>query len=236
MIMTNNDYPFIKNNIHFRMLSSSIIAAFKTKQAQDLQQVTRLEVKFAEPCREVLLLEYERVSRLLMALEYVCLKNGSNVVSDDVIADILNRVSKGISTIEMVIAEHSEIFADIGDYVGLMHSQAVPYIKDSIQTNLKDSSADTAFMAIARVLTDYMEHVLLSLHEYNSICYRSVEAPFICVSNFDKANKDAPVENREQFLKTKFNITDLEYHDYTTQIPDEVKALFASNTDEECSV
>ena len=234
--MTNNDYPFIKNNIHFRMLSSSIIATFKTKQAQDLQQVTRLDVKFAEPCREVLLLEYERVSRLLMALEYVCLKNGSDIVSASVIEDILSRVSRGISTIETVIAEHTDIFADIGDFVQFMHSQAVPYVKDSIQANLKDSSADTAFIAIARVLTDYMEHVLLSLHEYNSICYRSVDTPFICISNFDKANKDVPVNTREQFLKTKFNIPDLEHHDYTTKIPEELKAIFASDNVEECAI
>lgn len=73
------DYPFTKNNIRFRMVSSKALEHFYSFKGYLLAELLQENNQFSEPARETLLLLYNSYSHFLQNLEHQLLRHQPNV-------------------------------------------------------------------------------------------------------------------------------------------------------------
>jgi len=85
--------------------------------------------------------------------------------------------------IENVIDSHPEIFCIvIARYVKLIHSYAIGIARDRMNESMK-LTTDKAFEQLVMIISDYLEHVLICMHELNNN-YIHKKSPFISLTNY----------------------------------------------------
>lgn len=219
--------PYLQNNIIFRIASADALSKFKAAQAHSFIQVSRREFEFNEAAREVLLLSYDRISTWVLRIERAFLALGTDQIDDDFRARIINDLGDLFKNTEEVLLDHTAVFdAELTNYAKMVHNYSLAILKNALAREL---TADVcgAYHNMLAVLTKYLQHLLLALHEYNNNVILK-RPPFICISDFSLLTDDAALKfssliSRAAYFNDRFGQNDFTIKNYTDDhIEDEV--------------
>ncbi len=174
-----------RNNIIFRISSASAISKFKQVQAHSFTQLARKEFNFDEGAKEVVLLSYDRFSNWIIRIEKISISVGEQYTPANLKAPFVESFLDELRVIQNVMLSHSNLFyPDLNAYVKLIHDYSAELIPDMI-TNSMVNSMDTAYAAIVGITSDYLQHILVAMHEYNNnIVHKTKQPPFVSIANF----------------------------------------------------
>ena len=221
--------PFYReNNIVFRIVSADALSRFKKVQAHSFIQITRKDVEFGRSAREILLLSYDRFSNWLYRMERTFLMSHRGPVSEDLKQTAFTTLIDELNTIEEVCERHPQIFDEtIRKYVRLIHHYSAASMKKQFAEAFT-LDQDKAYTKMTDVVSSYLQHLLIAMHEYNNNVLRGKDN-FICVSDFSIQSQVEPptVVQRAVFFKELLNTQTFEVKNFTSQldISDCVKLL-----------
>lgn len=192
-----------RNNIIFRIASADAISKFKNAQAASFLQLTRKDLKFNDAAKEAVLLEFDRFSQWIFRIERICLAAGEGYLTLQLKNSILDSVYDEINIVENVMESHRAIFDPrCLDFAKTVHLYSLPII-DGVLGEALSLKIDQAFVALVAIISDYLQHLLLAYHEYNSNVAKKEPDPFICSSKFctfaSADNKFTPLVTRAKF-------------------------------------
>lgn len=173
-----------RNNIIFRVSSATAISRFKAIQAQSFLQLARRELDFNDAAKEVVLLEYDRFSHWIFRLERICQAVQDGIVPPSLLGAIVSSFDDEVRVIENVLIAHPEVFDRTAtEFTRTIHGYAVRVFSNRIDVS---SSFDVyrMFAIIVDTVSDYLQHLLIAMHEYNNNIKKHVAQPFISVANF----------------------------------------------------
>lgn len=172
-----------ENNIEFRIASADAISKFKATQAHSFLQVCRKEFEFDISAREVVLLSYDRFSTWVMKMEKIFLREERRKPSKALHDLVMTTFTEELRQIESVCIENPSIFSQgVVDFLKVIHSYAPVLMKTGIDSAM-DGTPARAFSQIAGFVSDYLQHVLISMHEFNNNLVLGKE-PFVCIAPF----------------------------------------------------
>ena len=158
------NYEFISNNIEFRIISSKALERFKNAQAFQLGELVNGKFHFPQERRELLLLEYDIVTRWLGEIE-------RSIIEDSIIdvESILEFAAKGrVVTLDTIAdnpdkfdREFTKIFSTVREQ-GFV--QCMKLIEEIDQTSIGEFFTELVDLVILA-----MEHMMVEIHELNSI-------------------------------------------------------------------
>ena len=158
-----------ENNINFRIASACAISDFKSAQAHAFLQVCRKEFDFNLSSREVVLLSYDRLSKWIMNLEKdFVMEEGVDLPTTLQQSTLLSIMSE-FEKIESICMDNQHVFTP-------------QIIFEELGKVMRNNPA-RAFVAVANLLSEYLQHVLISMHEFNNNVILGKD-PFICISPF----------------------------------------------------
>lgn len=176
--------PYRENNIEFRIASAAAIGKFKINQAHTFLQVCRKEFEFDVASREAVLLSYDRLSNWLLQVERMFLYEEKKSPTAELISDIHASFKDVLAAIELTCREHEKIFnSEITDFLAEIHSYAIVDMESIFDAKITNSCSSKAFTALAEVANDYLQHVLLAMHEFNNNVRLRGE-PFLCIGDY----------------------------------------------------
>jgi hypothetical protein len=188
----------------FRIAAADAVSNFKKMQAQSLIQSFRRDINFDESAKEVVLLEYDSIYQWLNQIEIVFLaaKGKMTKSMNDIIHDSYNHA---LIAINVVLDSYPDIFSkSVSEYVKMIHAYCTPAILKQIASCV-DLTIDKAYGHIVQTFIDYLQHILLALHEINNNL-RTENPPFISVSKFVQRNypenRFGPLLKRAEYFKS----------------------------------
>lgn len=158
------NYKFRSNNIEFRIKSSKALEKFKNAQSFQLSELVSGKFHFAQERREILLLEYDIVTRWLLEVENSIIE--TSVIDVDLFLEL---AMKGHDKINQTIAEYPEKFD--GEFTKIFtdsHSFGFKKFVGLIET-LDTSSIFSYYAELVDLTISVMEHTLIEIHELNNI-------------------------------------------------------------------
>ena len=219
--------PYLQNNIIFRIASADALSKFKAAQAHSFIQVSRREFEFNAAAREVLLLSYDRISTWVLRVERAFLALGDAQINYEFRARIVSDLADLFKSTEDVLLDHPQVFdTSVTHYTKMVHKYSMVILRNLLAREL---TADVcgAYHNMLAVLTKYLQHLLLALHEYNNnVILR--RQPFICISDFSLLTDDAALRfssliSRACYFNDNFAQTAFVIKNFTDQdIDDEV--------------
>jgi len=173
-----------ENNIEFRIASAAAIGKFKINQAHTFLQVCRKEFDFDLASREAVLLSYDRLSSWLLHVERMFLYEEEKTPSSALIANIRTSFKDVLYAIEVTCIEHENVFSrEITNFLKEIHLYAVVDMSVIFDVQISDASSSKAFTSVAEAVNDYLQHVLLAMHEFNNNVRLGGE-PFLCIGDY----------------------------------------------------
>lgn len=169
-----------QNNVEFRITSATAISSFKATQAHSFLQITRKEFEFSLCTREVVLLCYDRMSHLLLQLEREFINEELPRPSQKLISKVFISFMEEIDGVVKTARNYPEVFGEIPSYLDVIRSYTHTLMSSAIASAMNATSAK-AFANLTQLLSEYLQHILISMHEYNNNIMRA-RTPFICVS------------------------------------------------------
>jgi hypothetical protein len=210
------------NNIIFRIASSNAISKFKAVQAHTFVQLARKDLGFDDSTKEVVLLEYDRFSQWLFRIERICMAAQEGKMPPALRQAIKESCSEELRNVEVVLESYPDIFSPtISKFEQLIHSYSAQLIHDRMDRSMNET-VDRAFEQVVEIVSDYLQHMLICLHEINNNCISKSSAPFICIADFC-ANCENPEERyyairkRAEFFKNLSGGDTYLLKDYTNQ-------------------
>lgn len=208
-----------KNNIVFRIASSSAISKFKQLQAHSFLQVTRSELNFNSSAKEALLLEYDRVSQWIFRTERSFLSEHEHKrPSPAIIEACMHSFLEELKTCEEIMWTHKDVFTkEIVSYMSLIHQYSYHAIEETF-SKVTNCMVTTTFSTMVDFASDYLQHVLVAAHEFNNNAISKQEKPFISVTNFSANSADYKYLSeirRVQFFKDNYDISSFTLKNYT---------------------
>lgn len=201
-----NYYNFLPNSVTFRISSSKELEKWKNVQAFQLGQMINGKFFFSRDRREILLLKYDLMSRLLYELENYCIEKlaENKLLADDFdVTTITNLCEKTCDKFKKLMKEENadkfdqeflKIFLDIHDYMTFYLTQS---IKEMIALDY-----EKMFRKIVEISCDIMQNTLIEIYELDVLMckmnldlYNTPECiqktgnspiPFVIVSNFSE--------------------------------------------------
>lgn len=211
-----------ENNIEFRIASATALSEFKAVQAHSFIQVCRKEFEFTHAAREVVLLSYDRFSQWLLKMERAFLLEEKKYPSTSLKQLIYSTFVEELGYIEEICQTHQSIFnPEILDYLKLIHKYTRQLIADIFTKNLLQPS-HKAFVDISSSTSEYLQHLLLAMHEFNNNIHKKRE-PFVCVGRFcllPANTKLVSLSQRAAYFKDRLGRT-LTLKNYTDAALDE---------------
>lgn len=223
-----------KNNILFRIASADAISKFKSIQAHSFAQVVRTDISFDAAAKEVVLLEYDRFSQWLYKMERILLNVGDAAISRQLQHALVESFREEINVIETVLTAHESTFpATIVDFTKMVHAYSQPMLHAKLSEMLQSDSASKCFGNMVDLITDYLQHMLTSLHEYSNNVVNA-SCPFLCVSSWCMHFKDDEMPflsmiRRAQFFKKMNTGSTFTLKNYTSGDFDSANIVSALN-------
>ena len=210
-----------RNNITFRIASSSALAKFKNMQANAFSQLTRQDIAFDSASKEVVLLEYDVFSKWLYGIEkYLLSADERTDVTDFLKREVFDSYKQNLLIIENIIEQHKDTFSDnVLEFTKLVHDYMTGFVKLAIAKKVNAIPAK-AFGQIATILTCYLEHMLICMHEYNNNCVTKREHSFISLNDSclhfraNEFNELEPLIQRINFFKKHYALNSFMFKDY----------------------
>ena len=185
-----------RNNISFRIASANAIGKFKNTQAHSFIQLVRKELSFDESCKETVLLEYDRLSQWIFRVERICFSAGEGHMSEQLQMSIVQSLIDEFSVIESVMESNLSIFStQTIAYTKMIHKYALVIISNYFEEFMK-LKIDNAYTDIVACISNYLQHLLVCMHEFNSNVVLEIPGAFVCVSDFSIESADGD----ERFL------------------------------------
>lgn len=173
-----------KNNIIFRIASADAISKFKDAQANSFLQLSRKELNFNEAAKEVVLLEYDRFSQLLFRVERICLSAQEGMMQSGLAHSIIGSFIEELHVIENVLENYPDVFTpEVISFTRMIHGYTVDMFHSGFD-HLLDCSVDHAFTKLAIVISNYLQHLLIAMHEFNNNMVQKINSPFISIADF----------------------------------------------------
>jgi hypothetical protein len=173
-----------ENNIEFRIASADAIGRFKLTQANSFLQVCRKEFDFDISAREIVLLSYDTLYGWLMQMEKVFLREEQRTPSSRLREHVISSFKEQLAFIESTCSQHPNIFTpSVVEFIKVIHSYAPHLMKIGVNNSFIDTPSARAFTRLASLLSDYLQHVLICMHEFNNNIVLEKE-PFVCVNDF----------------------------------------------------
>lgn len=223
------------NNIIFRIASSDAISKFKSVQAHSFLQLTRKELDFNASSREIVLLEYERLSSWIFKMEKVFQTVSDKSVPPLLKKTIVDAFKEEVYMIEHVAAAYPDTFDEtVVRFTRLIHKYSFGIILDRMD-NAMLQKVDRAFTEVVEIISNYLQHLLVCFHEYNNNIIRK-QSPFICVADFCMTDligdrRFGPINKRLKFFEDQLGNDSFivkNYSSYPNIFP-EVKQSVALN-------
>jgi len=175
-----------RNNILFRIASASAISKFKSIQAHSFGQLTRRELCFDESAREAVLLAYDRFSQWVFRAERICLTVAahSDVATSELTVSFLASFLDEQRVILSVLESHPEVFPKcIFKYLKLIHTYMGTFMEQKFLA-LEGVKIDTLFTEVTDLVSKYLQHILIALHEFNANVVIQDNKQFISIADF----------------------------------------------------
>lgn len=195
-----------RNNINFRIASADAISKFKSTQAHSFIQLVRKELSFDESCKETVLLEYDRLSQWIFRVERICFSAGEGYASDQLQMAIEQSLFDEFEVIESVMESNRDVFSDsVISFTKIIHKYSLIIICSYFSEFMK-LRIDNAYTDIVACISNYLQHLLVCMHEFNSNVVLKNPCAFICVSDFSIESADdderfLSVISRAQYFK-----------------------------------
>jgi len=152
-------------------------------QAHSFLQVCRKEFEFDLACREIVLLSYDKLSVWIQLMEKQFLREDGHPASETLRKHAISSFTDVLRVIEGTCIENPEVFGHQAvEFLKMIHSYAPTLMAEGL-TSVLDAPSARAFSRLVDLTSDYLQHVLISMHEYNNniLLHKS---PFICIANF----------------------------------------------------
>lgn len=106
------NYEFYSNSVEFRIISSKALERFKNVQSFQLNEIMNGRYKFGKSRRELLLLKFDLLTKVLYETESLCIQfYHTNVANDVIINSVLSLLSKSSYLYTKIIKEdHPDSF------------------------------------------------------------------------------------------------------------------------------
>lgn len=213
-----------RNNILFRIASSDAISKFKSTQAHAFLQLSRSDIAFDVSAKEVVLLEYDRISQWLYRIERILLSSETHQIAKSLKQAIIESFREEMLTTENVIESHRDVFTkEVMEFTRLIHAYAFGSLTEKIEASMDSNTIERAFIDLAALMTDYLQHLLVCMHEYNNNMITQRCTPFLSFS--DSCVKIEPVDKmlvplvkRANYFKTKMLAKTFTFKDYSSQV------------------
>lgn len=181
-----------RNNIIFRIASSDAIAKFKSVQAHALMQLARTDIGFDLAAREVVLLEYDRLSQWLYRMERILLAVGEGEMPETLRHAILESYREEMIVIENVIETHMDVFdSQVAAFAKMIHTYSFSLINEEMVKRMQQS-IDRAYGELTDLVSEYLQHMLIAMHEYNNNLVTKKLPPFLSYSAYCARLKNTP--------------------------------------------
>ena len=173
-----------KNNLIFRIASSSAISQFKATQAETFIQLARKELNFHEAAKEIVLLEFDRFSHWILSIERIFIAAENKRLSNDLRKDILQSFKDALEETEKIVDDNLDIFTEqVSEYSKLIHEYALPAMLAEFNVALK-SSPSKAYEQVVSHISSYLQHLLACMHEFNNNAITKKCQEFLSCSDF----------------------------------------------------
>jgi hypothetical protein len=193
---------YLRNNIVFRISSAEAIANFKRAQAASFLQLTRKELVFDEAAKESILLEFDRFSQWVFKIEKLCLTSNSHTLPPTLMASVKEYFVDELNTIEAVMDSYPDVFsANVRVFAKMIHTYSSGIVLEILDT-IQSDRMDYGFLQIIKCISNYLQHLLLSFHEFNNNIITHNTKPFVCAPNFctsKNSTKFIPETHRIKF-------------------------------------
>lgn len=195
-----------RNNIIFRIASSDAIAKFKSVQAHALMQLARTDIAFDLAAREVVLLEYDRLSQWLYRMERILLAVEEGEMPKLLRHAILESFREEMIVIENVVDTHIDVFdKQVAHFARMIHMYSFSLINEEMEKRM-EHTIDRAYGELTDLVSEYLQHLLICMHEYNNNLVTQKKQPFISYSFYCAKLKNTehhftPIIRRAEFFK-----------------------------------
>lgn len=173
-----------KNNLLFRIASAGAISRFKSTQAASFIQLARRELDWDDGPKEVVLLEFDHFSYLILSLESNFIAANGTVFSHQLNQEVGASLNRTFSEIELVMIENPEIFSeDARQFTAIIHE----YARDAVAAQLNSiegTSINRAYEMVVSALGSYLQHLLACMHEFNNNAVKKSSTEFLSCSEF----------------------------------------------------
>ncbi len=212
-----------KNNIVFRIASSSAISKFKQLQAHSFLQVTRSDLNFNSSAKEALLLEYDRVSQWIFRTERSFLSEHEHKRPSAAVIDAcMHSLFEELKTCEEIMWTHKDVFTkEIVTYISQIHLYSSHLFEEEF-SKVTNCMVTTTFSTLVDFVSEYLQHILVAAHEFNNNIISNQEKPFISVTNFSINSTEYKYLSeirRALFFKDNYDISSFVIKNYTATAP-----------------
>lgn len=233
-----------RNNIIFRIASADALSKFKAAQAHSFLQLTRKELKFDDAAKEAVLLEFDRFSFWLMMAEKLCLAAGEGRTPDSLKQAILSSLFDELVFIERIMESHVSVFSpDVISFNKMIHRYSINMVEEQVLAST-NGNIDSAFVSIVGIISSYLQHLLISYHEFNNNLRKKNQYQFISLDTFSANMQSEDAKLQPAIMRGSFFIehgcnNHFILKDYSeAMVFDSVKTIFEKNNillDEECT-
>lgn len=159
-----SNYKFQSNNIEFRIVSSKAMEKFKNVQSFQLGQLVNGKFFFAQERRELLLLEYDIITRWLTEIESSIIAQSR--VDINLVIGLAYKCSEQIkNTIDQNPIKFDTVFTNIYRKSHNYLFKKMLYLID----RLDSSNVDKFYTGLVDLVISIMDHSLVEIHELNNI-------------------------------------------------------------------
>lgn len=221
--------PFYReNNILFRITSADALSRFKKTQTLSFLQITRKDVEFARESKEVLLLSYDRFSNWLYRMERSFLMSHRGALPEDIKQTAFTTFIDELNLVEEICDRHPAVFSgDIRKFVKIIHHYSASIIKQKF-AEILEQDQDYAYASMVDLISDYLQHILLTMHEYNNNVVKH-KSKFIGISDFCLiSDKHTVLLDRITFFREALNCDTFVIKNFSKSSLTEIRSVVKS--------
>lgn len=160
-------YEFYPNSVDFRIVSSRALEKFKNVQSFQLNEIRNGNYKFGESRRELLLLKFDLLTRVLIETENLCIQHYHNNITNDFIIDAaMSMLYKSRTLYEKIILEdHKDSFDDVFSAMWIEIVSTVEYVINERLRKLKGATLEVFYTEFVGIVSSSIQNSTFELFE-----------------------------------------------------------------------
>lgn len=161
------NYDFSPNSIDFRIVSSKALEKFKNVQSFQLNEIRNGRYKFGSSRRELLLLKFDLLTRVLAETEKVCIQNYHNNegTTELIVSYTLEMLRKSRKLYNEIITSHPELFDPVfaGIWTSMLDKKENLLIGGL--TSLISKPLEIFFSSLVDIISSFIQNGTFELYE-----------------------------------------------------------------------